>query len=188
MAALPRLPLLSLLLCSICGFAAEGGNLLSTEIKAFTFSSGGKEMAKREEVVVSGQPFSMAMRFVVNAKPEKEWQINSLCVIPSAIAKGDKMELSFWARAGAADQPGMVRVLHQMTDKPWAASFSQTITAGHEWKQYRYPYTAKHDYAAKASRISLFLGVEGPQVIEIAEVNLVKIAQVEAEAEPKPKL
>lgn len=184
MAVLARCALASFLACTaVCGYAAEGSLLPAIDAKAFVFN-GNRGTSTREQVSVSGQDFASAVRITVGEKPEKEWQVNTLCAVPAAIAKGDALELTFWARSAAEDAPAKFRVVHQLNEKPWSSSFSKVVEPTSAWKRYSFTYAAKQDYAAKGSRVALFLGLAAPQTVEIAAVSLVDKGQDGAADQP----
>lgn len=150
--------------------AADPISLLPGDgLSAFTFHSVG-QTGRREAIEVAGQPFTTAMRIRVAHKPELAYAVNLLGSIPQAIAAGDTLELDLWLRGepGEGQSEAAVSVLHQLSEKPWTSLASRRLLVTTDWTRHRFAYRAERDYDAGTSRIAIFFGLVGPQVVEVA--------------------
>lgn len=174
-----RLPLVAALLAPLLAWSAEPASLLPADPgKAFSWSTGKVAGAKREAIAVEGR--TNAWRITVPAKGEKEWEVNSLCVLPAAATKGEVLEVSLWARNAGEGAPAF-RLVHQLSNTPWTHSIYQTVKPETEWKQYRFATVAPIDFAAGTHRLALFVGTSA-MTIEIADPQILNHGTVDAKS------
>lgn len=176
-----RLLALAALIIPAALWAAEPLSLLPGDPgKAFSWSTGKVAGAKREPITVAGKSFTDAWRFTVPVKGEKEWEVNSLCVLPGGVAKGDVVEVSLWTRNAGEGTPGF-RLVHQLKDTPWTNSIYQTVKPEAEWKQYRYAAVAPIDFVAGSHRLALFLATDA-MTVEIADPQIRNHGAIDAKS------
>lgn len=175
--------ILAALICAAVCAAAEGASLLPADpaaaAKAFPFGDHTKRCSATP-FEVTGQPFTAGLRIAVVGKAEHDFEVNRLCILPGKVAKGEVLELGFWARGTATgDAKPSLRAIHQLKDKPWTPALYQGFFLSGEWTLYRIAWTAVADWEGQSHRVAFFMGTVADQQIEMGPITLVSHGQID---------
>jgi len=128
-----------------------------------------------EEVAVTGQAFTKALRVRTKQRPARPYNMQLTASTTAAAAKGDVILASFWARAAASsDETGeaLTEFVFEKAGDPWTKSVTYSVRAGAKWRQYNIPFAAVESYAAGGAHVCFRVGYD-PQAIELAGFRLV---------------
>ncbi|WP_447724758.1 hypothetical protein [Sphingomonas koreensis] len=135
------------------------------------FGAGQTHKGRKDAMVQGGG----AMRVTIAAKPANPWDIGASAPIKSAIARGDKLVLAFWARLaeGGTDGRTQITASIQQASAPYTPVLSGSVELTAPWKLVHVEGVAAGDYAAGTANIALTLG-GGVHTIDLGPVFVLK--------------
>jgi len=101
-----------------------------------------------------------AMRVTIAAKPANAWDIGASAPIKSAITKGDKLVIAFWARLAEGGAEGRTQIAASIVQAaaPYTPVLSGPVELTGEWKLVHVKGVAANDHAAGSVNAALTLG------------------------------
>lgn len=133
---------------------------------------------KKEAVVKSeGAPGGMAYKVTVKKKKKNHWDTATRIPMTEAIAKGDVILLSYWARAAKTQkgkETGDITVAIQRNIEPYDSVFEERVALGKDWKLYNVAGKANRDYAADKTNINFNLA-RAKQTIEFGQFYVMNL-------------
>lgn len=143
------------------------GNLIHNPMAIKWNPEGGN---KSVSIVESeGVPGSQAISFRVRKKSKKPWDIRMRAPFDRDIAKGEEIEVYFWARASKParrSDTGKISVAIGRDVEPYDTVLNAEIMPSEEWKMYRVGGVAERDFPKSESDMGFNFGFE-KQTIEL---------------------
>jgi endo-1,4-beta-xylanase len=121
-------------------------------------------------VDVTGQSFTQAVQYVTTTATGNAWDKGNYINTNAAVAAGDVVLVSFWARCEQSLAETAVCTTHaafQINTSPYTGEASLDITPGPIWTQYFMPFKASASHAAGAAEFTFSLNYAN-QTLQLA--------------------
>lgn len=128
-----------------------------------------------ENVVVTGMPFSKALRTKGNPGSKDPWNFQLGVASAVSVNKGDVLLASFYLRCirtVAESGSGRTVFVFQRNGPPWTDVVHQAASAGQEWQHFFIPFESTEDFKAGTALMAFRLGYE-PQTLEFGGIEVV---------------
>ncbi len=113
----------------------------------------------REDVAVTGQPFTQAIRFTVNSRSDLFWQRGAYLPVQAPIQAGDAVLLVVWLRGLTAERGhGAARSLVGENQSPFRTAVAETQVLDADWQQWLIPFEASLDLPLGRGQYGLQMG------------------------------
>jgi GH35 family endo-1,4-beta-xylanase len=145
----------------------EGGSSVIAAGIAIPPSYGG---VTQTVVDVTGQSFTEAVQYVTTTATGNLWDKGNYINSNAAVAAGDVVLVSFWARCAQSLAETAVCSTHaafQLNSSPYTVEVSLDITPGPTWTQYFMPFKASVSHAAGAAEFTFSLNYAN-QTLQLA--------------------
>ncbi|MDQ3621580.1 MAG: endo-1,4-beta-xylanase [Verrucomicrobiota bacterium] len=185
----PRAGLFTLALLSLValGQAQTPFSLLpSNTVSAFTYSGGAA--SNREVVGVAGMPFTSAQRLRTPTPNDgtsgAEYRYRIRANISAAVAQGDRIRATFWARCVEPEAGyAFTRLILERNNSPWTKSISKIVHVNRSWQKFQVSFTMAESYSAGAASIQFWLGYDLQQ-IEIGGISVLDYRTTQPPLDP----
>ncbi|NLY01706.1 MAG: energy transducer TonB [Rhodopirellula sp.] len=149
------------------------------------------DLAASQWIPVAGQTFSKAVRVETKKRPAHPYEIQICFPTIAAVAKGDVLLASFFARA-TSTPPGTseatVATVFERAGPPYEKSLQVTLSVTQQWQPFQLPFRAEQSLEAGQGQLSFQLGYD-PQCVEIGRVELTSYGrQMDIHALPATQL
>jgi len=121
-------------------------------------------------VDVTGHSFTQAIQYVTTTATGNTWDKGNYINTIAAVAAGDVVLVSFWARCEQSLAETAVCATHaafQVNTTPYTGEVSLDITPGPIWTQYFMPFKASASHAAGAAEFTFSLNYAN-QILQLA--------------------
>lgn len=132
------------------------------------------DLAASEWVPVAAQEFPKAVQVTTKKRPAHPYAIQIRFPTVAAVAKGDVLLASFFARATstpAGANEATLTAVFERAGPPYEKSLSMTLGVTGQWQQYQLPFRAEQSLEAGQGQLNFQLGYD-PQCIQIGGVKL----------------
>lgn len=157
--------------------AARPGTLMHNPYKPKWNASG---PSKRTKIVpATGIESSQAYQIRVKKRQPKPWDINLSVQMDTAVKEGDKVVMSFWARAEKpvkGTETADFTALVGRNKEPWDTILSQGVKPGTEWQRFTLEGIAESDFGEKSVQVSFQLG-NAVQTVEFGPFYVSNLGQ-----------
>lgn len=175
-----RLRLLSVVLLGLALRTVAQQSLLPANLPAgWGLNRPDASFAARQNVSVSGQPFTQAVRVQTLKRPANPWDVQLTVPIARSVAEDDVIHAVFWLRRVApTNGDALAEFVFERNSPPWTQSATRLRVEGDgEWRQFSATFTAAEAHAAGAAQVNFRLGWAAPQTIEIGGVTVTNWAK-----------
>lgn len=152
---------LCLLLAAQPALAAPpaGQRLIPTELKALRYFGSGDAVATVQEVAVTGQPFSRALRIDTTTRTEPRKDFGLQARVNTPVKKGDVLWISFKARRLQSSRESGEAFFELRFDQlvdgkyRWPAHLDRGISVGEAWTETSIPFQMEKDGGPEDTRL-----------------------------------
>lgn len=132
-----------------------------------------KELGTLEQINITGQAFTTAMRATTTRQPTTEWNLQLKAQTSANIKAGDVVFTHFWIR-GVESMTGesFTSFEFELGPPDFNKISELRLGAGHDWRECSIPFKASADIPAGAAAICFRLGFDR-QTIDIGGVEMV---------------
>jgi GH35 family endo-1,4-beta-xylanase len=145
---------------------AGGVPVVSSAISSFTVT--GPQYGTSQ--IVSDPRFGPALQASVTMVPPNTYNRQVFQRNASAIAKGDRLLVEFYARSTTGTD-GRLEVIFEQSAAPNAKSLTQGTTVGGEWTKFQMSFESRDNYPVNEATLSFRLGFQ-VQTIQLAGIRL----------------
>lgn len=165
---------LAALTCAAYGADAGPTPLLPADAASlFKLSATAGDFAKMSTAVISGQPFSNALRIEVAKKPQRSGDVQIAAPVDAVMASGDVLMVSFWMRSATSGEAtldaGFRAAGGGFRGRP---PLNMPAVAGTEWKKVQFPFALTRAFNKGEAEVYFTLGLRA-QKVEVGGVELV---------------
>lgn len=115
-----------------------------------------------------------ALQVTVSAAAANPWDIGATAPVDKPIAKGDRVTVSFWARAPQVEGAATISIPFvgvMLVAAPYTPLVSGPVVIGREWKLHKVSGVASVDAASGAAMVGMHLGtIKG--VVEFGPITV----------------
>jgi endo-1,4-beta-xylanase len=130
-------------------------------------------------IAVEGQPFTQGYQLSHNGDSDFAYRSGLGWRNARAVARGDLLQLAFWARKLEPDDDNIIRaqVVFERASGNFEKSLSTNFpTESSQWRLYRLPFRASANFAPSEAQL-VFQFAYGPQRFELGGVSLLNYGQ-----------
>jgi hypothetical protein len=129
---------------------------------------------KHELINDASIPGGKALRITITDAAAQPWNAGLNSIITAPLKKGDRIEAVIMLRLApnSTGKRGSVKVLFQLTDKPYTAFATSMAQVKTEWTPFKLKAKAPQELASGKSRLALQLGY-GKQIIDVGPILVV---------------
>jgi Glycoside hydrolase family 44 len=154
--------------------SAVGGQVLGPAgIKAL-HAFGDVQKVTLQDVSVTGQPFTTAVRVEIKQASNNEWAVQMQAPTVAAVQEGDVLLATLYMRA---DKPldeqaiAQTQFVFELAQAPYDKSATYDVAAASEWRKVHIPFVAKRKYGPGEAHVILRLGYD-PEIFEVAGLTV----------------
>jgi GH35 family endo-1,4-beta-xylanase len=142
-----------------------------------SLGNSGSTYGTLQSVSVVDQPFTTAFRLTTVTKPPASYQFQAVAASGAAVASGDTMEVTYWARSISGATPRISVVLQDRFGS-YTARYSTSISPSSTWRQYSFTVAASREYAVGQLQVAFNAGFD-PQAVEIGGFTWRDVSRVD---------
>ena len=134
------------------------------------YLSGTPQYATRQDVNVSGMPFTRAIQVTIPNRPPSVYSVQLNGRTTSAVNERETLYATFYARAVGGPKAKFA-VVFERTSSPFEKSLSENLEVGPQWQKFELPFDSAQTYAPNTAQLNFQLGYE-PQTLQIGGISL----------------